>query len=209
MRRCWFLLPLILAGCGPKPVALPEDPIRRAATCGVVAAADARRQAGAATKLTIEQQGHILHYALLAGAEGDSFDRTRSAAVVNAMPSLGDKVTAGDWQPLIGACNGAYPAARAQPVSLPSDALEAEAGCLALDQFVTTALRSQAANFKDRMQSYDALGRALDAKLARTAKARALSQQQLYAARNRALADVVKLGPPTTTLDACVKRFNQ
>lgn len=207
MRRAWLLLPLALAACGPKPVALPDDPIQRAATCGVVAAADARRQVGAGAKLTFEQQAHVLHYALLAGAADDSFDRDRSAAVVNAMPRLGDKVTAGDWQPLIGACDDAYPATRVQPVSLPKEALDAEAGCYALEQFVTTALRSQAVNYKDRMQTYDGLGRTLDAKLGATAKARGLSQQQLYAARNRALASLVKVGPPTATLDACVKRF--
>lgn len=207
MRRGWLLLPLILAACGPRPVALPEDPIQRAATCGVVAAAEARRQAGAGAKLSFEQQAHVLHYALLAGASGDSFDRNKSAAVVNAMPRLGDKVTAGDWQPLAGACGDAYPAARAQKVTLPSDALEAEGGCYALEQFVTTALRSQAVNYKDRMQTYDALGRTLDAKLGATAKARGLSQQQLFAARNRALASLVKLGPPAATLNACVKRF--
>lgn len=206
--RAWILLPLVLAGCGEKPAALPGDPIRRAATCGVVAAADARRAGGVDAKLTIEQQGHILHYALLAGAEGGSFDKGRSAAVVNAMPALGDKVTAGAWESLIAECAAAYPASRpAQGITLPSDALAAQAGCHDLADFMTTALRAQEANFVDRMRAYDGLKRALDPKMGVTLKARGLNQVQANAARAKALAALVTLGPPTAVLDQCVKKF--
>ena len=206
--RAWILLPLLLAGCGHRQAGLPDDPIQRAATCGVVAAADARRAGGIDAKLTIEQQGHILHYALLAGAEGGRFDRTRSAAVVNAMPALGDKVTARKWEPLIGECASAYPASRAaESVALPSDALTAQAGCHDLADFVTTALRTQEGNFIDRMRAYDGLKRALDPKMGATLKARGLGLAQANEARAKALAAVVALGPPTTVLDQCVKKY--
>ncbi|MFD1613055.1 hypothetical protein ACFSCW_14715 [Sphingomonas tabacisoli] len=206
--RAWMMLPLLLAGCGQKQAALPDDPIQRAATCGVIAAAQARQARGVDAKLTIEQQGHILHYALLAGGEGGSFDRTRSAAVVNAMPQLGDKVTSGKWEPLIGQCASAYPATRpVDSVTLPSDPLTAEAGCHDLADFVTTALRTQENNFIDKMRAYDEVQRKLDQKMGATLKARGLNQAKANEARAKAFASIVTLGPPTTVLDQCVKKF--
>lgn len=208
MKRALLILPLVLAGCGKKTVGLPDDPIQRAATCGVVAAAEARRAGGVDAKFTIEQQGHILHYALLAGAEGGTFDKGRSAAVVNAMPALGDKVTAGKWEPLIDECAAAYPASRpAENVTLPSNPLTAQAGCHDLADFVTTALRSQENNFIDRIRAYDEVQRKLDQKMGATLKARGLNQAQSNEARAKALAKVATLGPPTAVLDQCVKKF--
>jgi hypothetical protein len=207
--RAWILLPLALAACGEKQAGLPDDPIRRAATCGVVAAADARRSLGSVdAKLTIEQQGHILHYALIEGAEGGSFDRTRSAAVVNAMPQLGDKVTGGKWEPLVGQCADAYPATKpVESVSLPSDALTTQAGCHDLSDFITTALRSQENNFIERIRSYDAMERKLDNRMGTTLKARGLNQAQANEARARALAKLATLGPPIAVLDQCAEKF--
>jgi hypothetical protein len=204
-----MLVLLLAAGCGHKQAGLPEDPIRRAATCGVVAAADARRSLGSVdAKLTIEQQGHILHYALIEGSEGGSFDRTRSAAVVNAMPLLGDKVTGGKWEPLIGQCADAYPATKpVESVTLPSDTLTVQAGCHDLSDFITTALRSQENNFIDRIRAYDAMERKLDNRMGATLKARGLDQAEANAARAKALARVATLGPPTVVLDQCVKKF--
>jgi hypothetical protein len=204
-----MLVLLLAAGCGHKQAGLPEDPIRRAATCGVVAAADARRSLGSVdAKLTIEQQGHILHYALIEGSEGGSFDRTRSAAVVNAMPLLGDKVTGGKWEPLIGQCADAYPATKpVESVTLPSDTLTVQAGCHDLSDFITTALRSQENNFIDRIRAYDAMERKLDNRMGATLKARGLDQAEANAARAKALARVATLGPPTVVLDQCVEKF--
>jgi hypothetical protein len=208
MKRALLMLPLALAGCGKKQVGLPDDPIQRAATCGVIAAADARRAGGVDAKFTIEQQGQILHYALLAGAQGGSFAKSSSAAVVAAMPRLGDKVTAGKWEQLIPECQAAYPASRpVEAVTLPSDPLQAQAGCYGLADFVTTALRSQENNFIDRVRAYDEMKRNLDAKMGATIKARGLSLSQATEARSEAMATAATLGPPTVVLDQCVKRF--
>lgn len=209
MKRAWLMLPLALAACAKPQAGLPDDPIKRAATCGVVAAADARRVLGSVdAKLSIEQQGHILHYALIEGAAGGSFDRTRSAAVVNAMPKLGDKVTAGKWEPLIGECADAYPATKPiESVTLPSDPLTAEAGCHDLSDFITTALRSQEQNYIDRIRAYDAMERKLDNRMGATLKARGLNQVQANAARAKALAKLATLGPPIAVLDQCLKKF--
>ena len=42
MTRVWLATALLVASCGPKTLALPDQPVDRAATCGVVAAAQAR-----------------------------------------------------------------------------------------------------------------------------------------------------------------------
>lgn len=207
--RTWPLFALALAGCGPRMAELPADPVQRAATCGVVAAAEARRVSGnVEAKLTIEQQGGILHYALLAGAEGGSFDQSRAAAVVNAMPGLGDEVTGGKWEPLVQQCQAAYPATNAAgPVQLPADPLRAQAGCQELGSFITNALRASESDFPDRMRAYDAMRRGLDARLGATAHARGLSQAQASDARDKAMAELIRLGQPTAVLERCVERF--
>ncbi len=80
----------LLAGCGgPKALTLPEDPIDRAATCGVVAAAEAR--AGSPdikAALPFEAQGRILHHALVAASEGGSFSGQKASAVSKRMSEL-------------------------------------------------------------------------------------------------------------------------
>ena len=42
IRRFLITSALLLASCGPKTLTLPEQPVERAATCGVVAADSAR-----------------------------------------------------------------------------------------------------------------------------------------------------------------------
>ena len=206
--RAWLMLPLVLTACGPREAELPADPIERAATCGVVAAAQARKaSANVEAKLTLEQQGQLLHYALLEGAEGGSFDKTRAAGVVNAMPALGDKVTQSKWDRLIPQCEAAYPATGASNVTLPTDRLEAQAGCQDLAEFFTTAMRQSEADYIDRIRVYDQMRRDLDPQLATTIRARGLSQKQGEAERDRALAKIVRLGSPVAVLDACAKRY--
>ena len=208
MMRAWLMLPLALTACGPREAELPADPIERAATCGVVAAAQARRASGnVEAKLTLEQQGRILHFALLAGAEGGSFDKTRAAGVVNAMPRLGDKVTQGKWDRLIPQCETAFSATKAEAVKLPSDRLEAQAGCQDLAEFFTTAMRQSEADYVERIRAYDQMRRELDPQLGTTLRSRGLSQKQGEAARDKALAAIVQLGSPVAVLDACAKRF--
>ena len=206
--RAWLILPLALAGCGTKDAGLPADPVQRAATCGVVTAAEARQASGnVEAKLTLEQQGRILHYAMLVGSEGGRFDKTRTAAVVNAMPSLGDKVTSGEWQKRIPECAAAYPATVARAVTLPSDALQAQAGCHDLAAFFTDAMRASEADYIDKIRAYDGMRRGLDPKLGGTLRARGLSQAQGEEARDKALAALVQLGNPVAVLDQCVERF--
>ena len=143
--RNTLLLPLaalLATACGPKPLTLPEDPVERAATCGVVAAANARSgQTDVKTPLTLEQQASILHYALLGGGEGKDFAQDRVAAVVQRMPELEGGITEGEWQQLVQPCREAYPAtAPGKPIELPKNTLDARLSCYMLAEFLTKSL---------------------------------------------------------------------
>jgi hypothetical protein len=206
MMRAWLILPLVLAGCGRSEQGLPADPVQRAATCGVIAAAEARQASGnVEAKLTLEQQGAILHPAMLAGSEGGRFDKTRTAAAVNAMPALGDKVTSGKWQPLVAECRAAFPAPA--QVTLPEDVLTAQAGCHDLAAFFTDAMRASEADYIERIRAYDTMRRELDPKLGASLRARGLGGTRGEETRDRAVAELVTLGNPVAVLDACVTRF--
>ena len=204
---------LTVSGCGgPKQLALPEDGVERAATCGVVAAAQARlgQAPGEISKpLPLEAQGRILHYALLAGDDGSGFSQDRVAAVVARMPQLGDQVTKGRWQALIPECAAAYPQTAADtPVELPDDPLDAQLSCYTLAGFLDKALTAQGDAYVADLSRYGAMRRALDArigsKLAADGKATAETQAATRASR---LGAAAKLGPPTRVMDACVAKY--
>ena len=199
-------LALPLAACGPKAITLPDDPIERAATCGVVAAAGAR--AGSkdiAAPLPFAAQGRIMHYALLAGVENGSFTKDRAAAVVDRMPKLEASITGNKWASLPPACAAAYPATARQAIELPKDARTSQLGCYMLADFLTTALRGQESKYKSDMERLDALERRLDARIGGTVKGLGFSAMQ--AARQKALATMIGLGTPMAVTDACVARY--
>lgn len=207
------LLGLVLAGCGQKELTLPADPVDRAATCGVVTAAAAR--AGVAdikAPLPFEQQGRIMHYAMLAASEGKAFDSARAAAVVNRMSELESGITGGKWETLVQPCAEAYPATQATgAVTLPADALQAETGCYALATFLTKALGAQDAAYGDRLAEYGGMNRALDPKIGAALARRGINSKSERAAamRAEALARMVKLGPPMSVMARCVEKYKE
>ncbi|OHT21912.1 MULTISPECIES: hypothetical protein [Edaphosphingomonas] len=206
------LMGLALSGCGPKALTLPDDPIDRAATCGVVAALGARAAGGGnvAAALPFDRQAGIMHYALLAGAEGKSFDQSRAAAVAARMPQLEAGISAGKWQDLAPACAAAYPQTQEPaggPIDLPQDALRAETGCYALGAFLNKTLGGPTSAYKDRLAEFTPMNRALDAKIGAGIAARGLKPDAAVALRSEALATMVKLGPPAGVMASCVARF--
>ena len=200
---------LLLSACGPKALTLPEQPVDRAATCGVVAAAEAR----AATPdikqpLPFTAQGRILHYALLAGAVDEEFSVERASAVNARMSELQEEITSGKWEELAPACRAAFPATEKDDVSLPEDRFDAQLGCDELGDFMTTALAGQEADYGEQLGDYRALARELDGALGTTMPGRVgsdLAAQQK--ARRIALADMARLGSPVTVMRQCVERF--
>lgn len=199
----------MLGGCGPQELALPDAPIDRAATCGVVAAAEARAAiADIKQPLPLTAQSRILHYALLAGAEGDEFSPDAATAVTGRMSELQEEITAGKWRELAPACRQAFPVAELAEPTLPEDRFDAQLGCDELGDFMVTALDSQESDYGEQLGSYRTMARKLDATLGPGLRRRAgagLPAQQK--ARREALAAIVKRGSPSALLRQCVERF--
>jgi len=200
---------LLLSSCGaPKPLELPQQGADRAATCGVVAAAEARMKIDVKAPLPLETQGRILHYALLEASSGGEFDAESAGNVSRRMSEIQEQVTKGKWQALGPACASAYPETRAKTVELPAGRFEAEVGCVELAGFLTRALANQEVNYGNELAAWNRMRRetndAMAAGLASRAGSDLDAQQRL---RRKALAGFVRLGPPVAVMQQCVKRF--
>jgi hypothetical protein len=203
------LAALGLASCGPDPMKLPNEPVDRAATCGIVAAAGARiAVTDVKSPLPLAEHGRIVDYALLAASASGEYDPQIAGAVSRRMQTLQDNVTGGEWQPLIAACKAAFPAAEKQDASLPEDRFEAQLQCNELAQFMTQALAGQASSYRNEIADYRHLRERLNDAVARPLNAKAgpkVSDQQKL--RHRALADASRLGAPIAVLSRCLERF--
>jgi len=207
-RTMLIVSTFLLASCGPKRLELPQQPVDRAATCGVVAAAEAR--AGTAdikADLPFDAMGRILHYTLLGGSTGGRFSADAAGAVQKRMTELQDQITGGKWQDLIPSCRAAFPATAISEVKLPEDRFEAQLGCYELGEFVRSALEEQAA-YDNELSEYRTLRDKLDASIGAGLRSRVgggfESQQK---ARNEALATISKAGPPVAVIRQCIRRF--
>lgn len=206
-----IVLPGLIAAtvaCGPKQVALSADPVERAATCGVVAAAHARvNTTNIKAPLSVEAKGETLRYALLTGAQQESFSAEQAGAVVKRMPEIADQVTDGKWEKLVEPCAQAYPAAATAQPELPKDPLVAGLGCDMLRQFVGRALASDG-RYEETLTQYSALERKLDAKLAPLMARQGIDNgAEGIEHKRKAMSTVAKLGNPTAVMDACVQRY--
>ena len=202
-------LAFALSSCGAPKLALPDDPIGKAATCGVVAAADARSTTQVSAPLAIDAQGQIVHYALLTGAADGRFSQDKAAAVMQQMQQIKDKIVDGKWQALVGPCKAAFPEADPQrPVLLPKDVLQSEMGCYTLGKFMVKALSTQGPAYEEQLLKYGELNRKLDPKVAVALDRRGIrSEGARKAEQDNALAKAVKLGTPTKVMDACSARY--
>ena len=199
---------LLLASCGPKALTLPEQPVDRAATCGVIAANSARLASqDVQAVLPFDAMGRIIHYPLLAGSTGGSFSSDVAVEVQSRMTELQDRISEGKWQELVPACRAAFPATAVEQVKLPTDVFEAQLGCVELGDFLSSALEKQP-EYGNELAEYRALGRKLEARL--TAGLRSRVGPDLPARieeRHKALATIAETGPPVTVLRECLARF--
>lgn len=201
---------LVLVSCGgPKALSLPADPVDRAATCGVVAAAEARSATADINQpLPLAAQGRILHYALLAASQGGSFSAETAGAVSKRMGALQDQVTSGKWQDLAPACRAAFPATADGEVKLPKDRLDAQLGCSELAQFTATALDADKAYYAAQLDKYRDLRTKLSNRMGPALRSRVGSDfVKQRAAGHKALAAMAQLGSPVAVLDQCLKTF--
>jgi hypothetical protein len=203
-------LALALSACGAQKIALPTDPIGMAATCGVVAAADARTaSANVSAPLDFDKQGQIIHYALLAGIDGEGFSRDRVSAVMQRMQDIQEDVTEGKWRALVQPCQSAFPAANpALDVALPEDPLQAEMGCYMLGKFMVKALATQGSAYEEQLIKFGELNRKLDPRIARGLDRRNIrSETARHAQQDSALAAAASLGTPAKVMTACTERY--
>jgi hypothetical protein len=199
----------LLAACsGEKPLALPEGPVDRAATCAIVAAAQARVAVrDVKDPLPVEAQGRIVHHALLAASAGGTFEAQTANAVNARTGELRDQVTGGAWQSLIQPCRAAFPAAANDSPELPRNALDSELACEQLAEFLANALDAQG-RYGHEVADYRRLRGRLNDRLAPALKARVgsgLAAQQ--EAGRKALARAASLGSPVAVMRLCIARF--
>jgi hypothetical protein len=203
---------LPLASCaGSEAHTLPADPVDRAATCAVVAAAAARTAvADVQAPLPLAAQGKIFHHALIAASEGGEFDAETANRVNKRMRELEAGITGGKWQGLVPACDSAFPATAKSDVTLPAGRFEAQIACEELAEFASVALEGSERDFGNELAAYrrmrtelnDAIGPGLRAKAGPGSEAQARE-------RDRALAAAAASGSPIPVLDKCRERFNQ
>ncbi|MDT9597945.1 hypothetical protein [Sphingosinicella rhizophila] len=201
---------LTLASCGPKAIMLPEDPIDRAATCGVVAAAEARTATDIREVLPFEAQSRIVHFPLLAGSAGGAFSGEAATRTSARMAELEGGITGGKWEDLIPQCRAAYLETAKAQLALPENRFEAQLGCNQLADFMVTALAEQEMDYGNELSEYRDLERRLEQPLVPGLRARAgVEPAAQKAVRNEALAAFARLGPPIAVLKLCVDRFGE
>lgn len=198
---------LLLAACGPKTLALPEEPVDRAATCGAVAAASGRAATGVGAPLPLDAIARVLHYPMLAGSAGESYSSDTAAKVQARMSELQDSIIEGKWQELIEPCRSAFPATAITAVTLPADRFEAQLGCDELSDFLRSSLDEQV-EYENELAEYRRLSNELEAALASGLRSRAGSDSsRQQEERQRVLAVMAKAGPPVAVLRQCLARF--
>lgn len=200
---------LLLSGCGAPTLALSDDPVTKAAQCGVVATSFARTaQADVKATLPFDARVRVLHYALFAATEGGGYDVSRAAAVLKTLPQVEREVTGGDWQALAPSCELAFSETTA-PSRLLTDPLQAELGCSMLAAYVEGALQSQESVYADSLQPIHAMRLALDGRIgAKLQGAGKGDVAQQKGPRDAAMHRIVRVGAAADTLKACVRRFS-
>lgn len=207
--RLLLALPLFLSGCGKEALQLPADPVDRAATCGVVAAATARTAVTSVqAPLPLAAQGKIYHYALLAASAGERFDPETANRVNKRMGELQESITGGKWKALAAPCDAAFPAAGKTEVTLPEGRLDAQLACEELGEFISVALEGEEIHYGNELAAYRRMRSDLNDALGPGLRARAGADLEAQTReRQRALAAAAKLGSPIAVLDTCAKRF--
>jgi hypothetical protein len=123
------------------------------------------------------------------------------------MTALQDGISEGKWQELIPACQTAFPATAVEQIKLPADRFEAQLGCVELGDFLRSALEKQA-EYANELGEYRDLAAKLEATLATGVRSRAGSEQGArQEERRKALATIVKAGPPVAVMRECLARF--
>jgi hypothetical protein len=200
---------LTLSACGAKPLDLPADPIDRAATCAVVAAAAARTaETDVKAPLPLAAQGRIFHYALLTASKDGTFEAETANRINKRLREVEAGITGGKWRDLVPVCDSAFPVTGKTEVQLPAARFEAQIACEELAEFTSVALEGSETHFGNELVGYRRMRSELNDALAPGLRAKAGSSPETQKReRNRALAAAAALGSPIPVLDKCVERF--
>lgn len=203
---------LILSGCGGAPeVTLPADRAESAALCYGTTMALTQEKVGKGS-VPLDAASHALHFALLAGTDGDLDD---PAKVVGKIERIGtqdkglrdklvvDKNAASYTAP----CAKAFPETQAGTFKgLPPDTRDTRTQCYVL----STVLLQIFAQSEIAPDPRAAIWVKLNGQLEQ------LSNSEVYPAEDdahigeiamRALAKAVRWGPPANVMDACASRY--
>ena len=198
----------LISGCGEKAPSLPTEPLDRAATCGVVAAASEREAAGAKGDLPAEGQARILHYAMLYASADGRLDQDKVNAVSKRMPALFDQTIKGKWQDLRRACAQAFPPSQVRQPALPAKPADSMLQCYALADFLRKVLSEQGGAYGAAANGYGTLKDRLDTKMVPVLRAAGLRNgPALQHKRLEALAAAAELGQPPAVIAACEKKY--
>ncbi|KKC26884.1 hypothetical protein [Sphingomonas sp. SRS2] len=214
MRSAIFLVSasaLMLSACGPKKLALPADPIDKAASCAVVSAAEARlRNPDTKGDLDFDAQTRIIHYAMLAGIEGEGFSTKNASAVVSRMSEVEADITNGKWQDLVAPCDQAFPEVKkTSGIALPEGRFDAQLGCYAMADFLVKTVTTTDPKAQDRFAAFQKMKRDLDGSIGATMKARgAGSYERTLDLKQGALVRMTRLGAPAEVMTMCTERFD-
>lgn len=201
---------MVLVSCGSKKLSLSNDPIDRAATCAVVSAAAARLKApNRKGDLDFESQTRIIHYAMLAGAQGNDFSAERASAVVSRMNALQEDITNNKWKGLIEPCDQAFPIVKKTAgIELPRNRFDAALGCYSMGDFLVKTVSSNDPRSIDRFSSFVRMKQELDGSIGSGLKARgAGNAEKTQALKEAALVRMTKLGAPAAVMNICTGRF--
>ena len=200
---------LILSGCGggkPADATLPADRTESASLCYGATLALAQARVGKGS-VPLDDASHALHFALLAGTDGDLDD---PAKVVGRIESIGtqdgfaaDKKAASYTAP----CAKAFPETQAGAFKgLPPDTRDTRTQCYVLSTVLLQIFAQSEIAPDPRAATWVKLNGQLER----------LSNNEVYPAEEdehigeiamRALAKAVRLGPPADVMNACAGRY--
>lgn len=200
---------LLLPSCAAEKPVLPSQPVEQAATCGVVAAAEARASfPDAATTLPLDAREHMLHYALIAASRTGNYSAETAKAVIRRMAELENGPVKERWEDLLPLCREAFHDAWTFNVELPKDRFDSKLQCDELGKFLTVSLQNQGGGYEEQLAAYRQMAVKLEERLGPGIRVRAGDDpQKQQALRKEALAAASKLGRPAQIMEQCLERY--
>lgn len=203
---------LILSGCGGAPeVTLPTDRTESAGLCYGATMALTQEKVGKGS-VPLDAASHALHFALLAGADGDLGDPAKVVAKIESIGTqdkgLQDKLVADkNAASYTAPCAKTFPETQAGTFKgLPTDTRDTRTQCYVLSTVLLQIFAQSEIAPDPRAATWVKLNGQLEQQL----------NNEVYPAEDddhvgeiamRALAKAVRLGPPVDVMTACGERY--